>query len=67
MLDSQSKEFTRGTPAVSSAPSFIGGFHIGARTLHVLNLIWFGAIARLSQWGGGGKFPRSISTCLRYV
>ncbi len=27
--------------------------------LHVLNLIWFGYIARLSQWGGGGLFPRS--------
>ncbi len=22
-------------------------------TLHVLNLIWFGNISRLSQWGGG--------------
>ncbi len=30
---------------------FIGGVHIGARALHVLNLIWFGYIARLSQWG----------------
>ncbi len=27
---------------VSSALSFIGGVHIGARALHVLNLIWFG-------------------------
>ncbi len=25
---------------------FIGGFHIGARALDVLNLIWFGCIAR---------------------
>jgi hypothetical protein len=30
--------------------SFIGGIHIGARALHGLNLIWFGYIARLSQW-----------------
>ncbi len=34
--------------------SFIGGVHIGARALHVLNLIWFGCVARLSQCGGGG-------------
>jgi hypothetical protein len=33
---------------------FIVGVHIGARTLHVQNLIWFGNIARLSQWGGVG-------------
>jgi hypothetical protein len=36
-----------------------GGVHIGARAPHVLNLILFGCIARLSQWGGGGLFPRS--------
>ncbi len=29
--------------------SFIGGVHIGAKALHVLNLTWFGNIARLSQ------------------
>ncbi len=46
-------------PWVSSALSIIEGVHIGARALHVLNLIWFGWIARLSQWGGGGQFPRS--------
>jgi hypothetical protein len=40
-------------PGVSSALSLIGGDHIGARALHVLNLIWFGCIARLSQRGGG--------------
>ncbi len=28
-------------PRVSSALSFIGGVHIGARALHILNLIWF--------------------------
>jgi hypothetical protein len=38
---------------VSFSLSYIGGVHIGAIALHVLNLIWFGNIARLSQWGGG--------------
>ncbi len=38
----QSNELTRGPPRVSSALSFIGGVHTGARALHVLNLIWFG-------------------------
>ncbi len=36
--------------------SFIVGVHIGARALHVLNLISFGNIARLSQWGGISSF-----------
>jgi hypothetical protein len=44
---------------VSSALSLIGGVHIGARALRDVNLIWFGSIARLSQWGGGGYFTRS--------
>jgi hypothetical protein len=38
---------------------FLGGVHIGARALHVINLIWFGYIARLSQRGGGGYFASS--------
>jgi hypothetical protein len=46
-------------PWVSSALSFTGGVQIGARALHVLNLVWCGSIARLSQWRGGGLFPRS--------
>ncbi len=46
---STGNELTRGTPALS-ALSFIGGVHIGARALPVLNLIWFSYIARLSQW-----------------
>jgi hypothetical protein len=47
-----------------SALSFIGGVHIGARALFVPNLIWFGFIARLSQWGGGGNFlVQTIFTC----
>ncbi len=41
----------------SSALSLIGGVHIGARALLDINLIWFGYIACLSQWGeGGGGF-----------
>jgi hypothetical protein len=31
---------------------------VGAWALHVLNLIWFGYISCLSQWGGGGQFAR---------
>ncbi len=43
----------------------MGGVH---RKLHVLNLIWFGNIARLSQWEGGGNFlVHMIFTCRRYV
>ncbi len=35
---------------------------------HVLNLVWFGYIARLSQWVGGGYFLiQMISTCLRFA
>ncbi len=34
----------------------VGGVHFGTRALHVLNLIWYGYIARLSQWGGGDNF-----------
>jgi hypothetical protein len=52
-------------PLVSSELSFIGGIHIGARALHVLNLIWFCCITGLSQWGGGVYFlVQLISTCL---
>ncbi len=47
-------EFTREPPELVQHFSFIGGVHIVARALHVLSLIWFGCIARLSQWGGGG-------------
>jgi hypothetical protein len=34
--------------------SLICGFHIGERALLDIKLIWFGYIARLIQWGGGG-------------
>ncbi len=46
-------------PLVSSALSFIWGVHIGARALHVINLIWIGYIPCQSQWGEGDQFPRS--------
>ncbi len=55
------------TSRVSSTHSFIGGVHIGARALHVPNLILFGCIARLSQWRGGNFLVQMISTCLRYA
>jgi hypothetical protein len=50
----QSNELTRGPPDYSSALSSTGGVHIGARALHVLNLILFGYITRLYQLGKGG-------------
>jgi hypothetical protein len=42
------------------------GVYIGARALLDISLIWFGYIARLSQWGGGGHIllVQMISTCL---
>jgi hypothetical protein len=36
----------------------MGGVHI-TKALLDINLIWFGDIARLSQWEGGGYFTRS--------
>jgi hypothetical protein len=54
---SQSNELTRGTTDFfGAALSFLKGGHIGVRALLFINLIWFGYIARLSQWGGGGIF-----------
>jgi hypothetical protein len=48
------------SPLSSSALSLVGEVHIGARALlDNINLIWFGNIALLSQWGGGGYFIRS--------
>ncbi len=62
----QSPELTRGPPEL--VPNFRFKsfyFHIAATALHVLNSIWFGGIARLSHWGGGGNFlVQMISTCL---
>jgi hypothetical protein len=37
-----SKELTRRPPELLQHFSYIGGVHIGARALHVLNFIWFG-------------------------
>ncbi len=50
----QSNELTIEGP-LSWFSTFVyrGSLH-GARALHDLNLIWFGYITRLSQWGGGG-------------
>ncbi len=42
LFEPQSTELTREGPQVSSTILFIGGVHISARVLHVLNLIWFG-------------------------
>ncbi len=54
----QSNELTKGPPWVSSALSCIGGVHIAARALHVLNLIWFGYIKQevgfIFVWSGSG-------------
>ncbi len=51
----KSTELTRGPPSPSWFSTFVSRrVHIEARALHVLNLIWFGWIARLAQWGGGG-------------
>jgi hypothetical protein len=44
----QSKELTRGTTELVQHFCFIGGDHIGARSLLDINSIWFGNIARLS-------------------
>ncbi len=41
-FEPQITELTREGPRVSSALLFIGGVHISARAVHVLNLIWLG-------------------------
>jgi hypothetical protein len=48
-VSSQSTVMNKLEGPPSSALSFIGGVHIGSRALHVLNLIWFGCVARLSH------------------
>jgi hypothetical protein len=55
LAHSTGNELTRGPPELVQQFRLQGGIHIGARALHVLNLIWFGYITRLSQWGGGGN------------
>ncbi len=48
-----------GIPSWCGIP-LTGGFHIGAKALLVIELIWFGYIARLCQWRGRGS---SLFTC----
>jgi hypothetical protein len=51
----------------SSALSLVGEVHIGARTL-LINVIWFGYFARLSQRKEGDiLLVHLISTCLRWA
>jgi hypothetical protein len=45
----------------------MGRVPIGAKSLLDINFIWFGYIARLSHWGGGGCFTRSIYFYLPYL
>ncbi len=52
---------SRGRTRVSSALSLIEGVHIVARALLDINLIGFGYIADLSQWGGLGYCTRFYS------
>jgi hypothetical protein len=43
----QSNELTRGPPELVQQVRRLWGVQIGARALHVLNLIWFSCSARL--------------------
>ncbi len=62
------KKSPEGPPELVSALSFIGGVHIGARALHVLNLIWFGyGFAYPSGEEGGNFLVHMVYTCLRYA
>jgi hypothetical protein len=65
MFNPQSIELTREPPRVSSALLFIGGNHIGATALHVLNLI--GSLAYPSGDEGSNFLVQMISTCFRYA
>jgi hypothetical protein len=64
----QSNELTRGPPELVQHQHFrlYGMFTSAQESCMVLNIIWFGNIARQSQWGGGVNFlVQMISTCLR--
>ncbi len=52
-FDPQSSEGSRGPPELVQHFVYRRGVLIGARALHVLNLIWFGCIALLSHWKMG--------------
>ncbi len=41
---------------ISLALSLIRGVHICAKALLDINFMWFDYVARLSQWGRGGRF-----------
>ncbi len=57
---SQSNELTRGPPElISSALSFIGSVHIGAKALHLLNLIMVWLCRSPIPVGRRGYFLRS--------
>jgi hypothetical protein len=63
----QSNELSRGSPELVQH-SFIEGVHIGARALHVLNLIWFRYIARLPSLEEGDNFlVQMYLTCHCYA
>jgi hypothetical protein len=50
---------------LSSALSVIGGVHIGAKALHVLNLIWLALSLSYPSGEEGGNFlVQMISTCV---
>jgi hypothetical protein len=55
----KSNELTRWPTELVQNFRLEGGVYIGARVLLGINLIWFGYIARLSQWEGGEYFTRS--------
>jgi hypothetical protein len=62
----QRNELIRRPPELVQHFRLYGEF-TSAQERAALNLIWFGYIARLSQWGGGGNFlVQMISTCFRY-
>jgi hypothetical protein len=66
--DPYSNELIRGTTDLVQHFRLQGEFHIGARALLDINFIWFGHIARLSRWGGGGiLLVQIITTCLRFA
>jgi hypothetical protein len=52
-VQSHSNELTKGPPELVQY-FFCRGTSYRARALHFINLIWFGYIARLYQWGGRG-------------
>jgi hypothetical protein len=58
-MEAQSNELTRGTSELVQHLRLQGVVYIAARALLDIIFLWFGYIACLSQWGGGGYFSRS--------